>query len=90
MPLADHLSHPDKIIPGQLEQVRHLAQTYRGWLYQHGAGGRLQRRISELLNHATGMIFQAPDGKLRLALLDATADVTNLAAYTQQHYVPTL
>ncbi|HMH91520.1 MAG TPA: hypothetical protein VK586_10605 [Streptosporangiaceae bacterium] len=100
MPLPSRLHLPGKVNPEHIGQVRQLTETYRGWVYQHGASGQLQRSIARLLDHATGMIARASDPQLRLTLLDATADVANLAAYAcrdlglhayaQQHYLLSL
>jgi hypothetical protein len=81
VPLPGRLPTPDTITPDRIEQVRRLTETYRSWVYQHGASGQLQRSVTQLLDHATGMISRASDPAQRMALLDATADVANLAAY---------
>lgn len=81
LPSAPRAGIPDRIGPEQAAQVRELTQTCRGWIYQHGASGLLENGVVRLLEHTTGLISQVSDGSVRQQLLDALADVAELAAY---------
>jgi hypothetical protein len=81
LPSVPQVGIPARIGPEQAAQVRELTQTYRGWIYQHGASGQLENGVVRLLEHATGLISQVSDGSVRQQLLDALADVAELAAY---------
>jgi hypothetical protein len=93
LPTPIRFDIPARISPEHAAEVRRLTEVYRGWVYQHGASGQLQLNVARLLEHATGLIGQASSAPLRQDLLDALADVAQLAAYVcrdlgLQQYVP--
>jgi transcriptional regulator with XRE-family HTH domain len=95
-PLPAQAGTPDRIRPDDIAGLRQLTQTYRTWVYQHGASHELQAGLARLLDRCTALVGQVP-APLRAGLLGATADAAGLAAYAcrdlgqhqwaQQHYL---
>lgn len=81
LPPALRAAIPDRIGPEQAAEVRRLTAMYRGWVYEHGAGGQLQRGVARLLGHSSSLVNQTSHQPTRDDILDALADVADLAAY---------
>jgi transcriptional regulator with XRE-family HTH domain len=96
-PLAARGNVPNRISPDDVAEIRRLTGMYRTWIYQRGADGRLQDGVARLLVRATSLLDRVPEQRVRLDLLDATADCAGLAAYVcrdlgqhdwaQRHYL---
>lgn len=80
-PLPARTEVPGRVGPEHVAELRRLTETYRTWIYSHGADRELQRSVTRLLDRATALIGQVSAPQLRGDILDATADSAGLAAY---------